>query len=250
MKSDSDLANGEPLDVSITMPAYNEEANIERTVRECMEVLRNGAIRGEVIVTNDGSRDGTLAILKRLKGEFDNFQYIELEQNLGYGGALKKAIDTSRGRYVVTIDSDGQFDIRDLPRLLGKIQEGYDCVTGYRARKKDTLPRVFANWGYNLLVRMLCGIRFRDSQCALKIFLGDVIRSFSLEARGFTFPTEALIKMVYYDYRVTEISITHRYREGGESKVDFFKTVRIMFTFLLYIRFKMFLHKRRIIYQF
>lgn len=249
-RRETGMAPAEAVDVSITMPAYNEEANIEKTVRECMEVLQKERISGEVVVTNDGSQDGTLAVLERLKGAYHNFRYIDLKENLGYGGALKKAIDASKGKYVVTIDSDGQFDIRDMPRLLAKIREGYDCVTGYRTRKKDTLPRVVANWGYNLLVRLLCGISFRDSQCALKIFTGDVIRSFSLEARGFTFPTEALIKMTYYGYRVTETSITHRYREAGESKVAFFKTVRIMFTFLLYIRFKMFLHKRRIIYQF
>jgi glycosyltransferase involved in cell wall biosynthesis len=238
------------VDVSVTMPAYNEEDNIERTIRECMETLRREQISGEVIVANDGSQDGTLAILKKLKEEFDNLRYIDLEQNLGYGGALKKAIDLSKGRYVVTIDSDGQFDIGDLPRLLKKIQEGYDCVTGYRARKKDTLPRVFANWGYNLLVRLLCGISYKDSQCALKLFVGDVIRSFSVEARGFTFPTEILIKLKYYGYSTAEMSVSHRHREGGVSKVAFFKTIRIMFIFLLYIRFKRVLHERRIIYQF
>lgn len=238
------------VEVSITMPAYNEEDNIEKTVRECMDTLRKEQISGEVIVTNDGSLDGTLAILQKLEEEFDNLRLIDLEQNVGYGGALKKAIDLSEGRYVVTTDSDGQFDIADLPRLLKKIQEGYDCVTGYRARKKDTLPRVIANWGYNLLVKMLCGISYTDSQCALKLFVGDVIRSFSLEARGFTFPTEVLIKLKYYGYNTEEISVSHRHREGGESKVAFFKTVRIMFTFLLYIRFKRFLHEKRIIYQF
>ena len=244
------MATVDQVEVSITMPAYNEEDNIEKTIRECMETLRKEQISGEIIVSNDGSQDGTLAILKKLKAEFNNLVLIDLEQNLGYGGALKKAIDISKGRYVVTIDSDGQFDIGDLPRLLKKIQEGYDCVTGYRARKKDTLPRVIANWGYNLLVRMLCGISYKDSQCALKLFVGDVIRSFSLEARGFTFPTEILIKLKYYGYSTEEISVSHRHREGGESKVAFFKTIRIMFIFLLYIRFKRFLHEKCIIYQF
>ena len=238
------------LEVSVVMPAYNEQENIENTVRECIRVFRENRMDGEVIVTNDGSRDGTLQILERLDREFECFRYIDLKENLGYGGALKKAIDSSRGDYVVTVDSDGQFDFNDVPKLLKKIAEGYDCVTGYRAKKKDTLPRVIANWGYNLLVKILCGISYTDAQCALKVFRGDVIRSLTLEARGFTFPTEVLIKLNYYGKSTTEIPIAHRFREGGESKVAFFQTVRIMFIFLLYIRFKRALHKSRIIYRF
>ena len=236
--------------VSIVMPAYNEEDNVEATVRECIEVLAKEEIPGEVVVTNDGSVDGTLGILQRLDEEYMNFRFIDLEQNLGYGGALKQAIDSSSGEYVVTIDSDGQFDIQDMPKLLAKIQEGYDCVTGFRAKKKDTIPRVIANWGYNLLVKMLCGLSFTDAQCALKIYRGQVIRSLTLEARGFTFPTETLIKLKYYGMKITEMPIAHRFREGGESKVAFFATVRIMFIFLLYVRFKLALHRARIIYTF
>jgi glycosyltransferase involved in cell wall biosynthesis len=239
----------ETIVVSIVMPAYNEAGNIEKTVTDCVDMLQREQIPGEVIVTNDGSTDDTLSILKKLKERYENFRYIDLEQNLGYGGALSHAIDQSRGTYVVTNDSDGQFDIGDVPRLLEKIQEGYDCVTGYRAKKKDTLPRVFANWGYNMLVKMLCGINFRDAQCALKIFKGDIIRELPMEARGFTFPTETLIKLNYQGCGMAEIPITHHFREAGESKVKFFRTVRIMFTFLLYIRFKLALHKSKVIYR-
>jgi glycosyltransferase involved in cell wall biosynthesis len=237
------------IQVSIVMPAYNEEANIEKTVRDCLDRLEKDGINGEVVVTNDGSRDGTLKILERMKDEFDRFHFVDLEKNLGYGGAMKKAIDASTGEYVVTNDSDGQFDMGDLPALLHKIQEGYDCVSGYRAKKKDTLPRVIGNWGFNLLVRMLCGIRFTDSQCALKIFRGELLRSLPLEARGFTFPTETLVKLNYLGHRITEIPVKHHFREAGESKLKFFKTVWIMFTFLLYLRFKLALHKSRIIGQ-
>lgn len=238
------------IEISIVMPAYNEETNIESTVTECMEMLDKEKISGEVIVTNDGSLDGTLRILERLKEHYSNFRYIDLKENVGYGGAMRKAIDLSTGHYVVTIDSDGQFDIGDTPKLLKKIREGFDCVTGYRAKKKDTLPRVIANWGYNLLTKLLCGLSYTDAQCALKIFRGDVIRSLTLEARGFTFPTESLIKCNYYGHKTAEIPITHRFREGGESKVKFFTTVRIMFVFLLYVRFKMGLHKNKIVYDF
>lgn len=193
----------------------NEEVNLESTVRECMDLLSREGISAEVIVTNDGSSDETRQILHRLSEEFEYLRYVDLKENVGYGGAMREAIDTSRGECVVTIDSDGQFDIGDMPRLLAKLREGFDCVTGYRRRKRDTLPRVIANRGYNILVKLLCGISLRDSQCVLKIFRGDILRSMSMEARGFTFPTEALIKLHYYGHRIAEAPVVHRFRQGG-----------------------------------
>lgn len=245
------MADEPGVEVSIVMPAYNEESTIEKTVRECFSLLDQEGIQGELVVANDGSEDLTLQILKRLSSEFEKLRVIDLEQNVGYGGALQRAIAVSRGRFVLTMDSDGQFDVRDLPFLLSEIKKnGYACVTGYRRRKKDTLPRVVANWGYNLLVRLLCGVSFTDSQCAMKIYDGDVIRGLDLEARGFPFPTETLVKLQHYGYKVGEAPVHHRPRTGGESKVRFFRTVRIMFIFLLYVRFKLALHKNRILYRF
>lgn len=231
------------------MPAFNEEATIEATIRECLEIARREHLHAEVVVANDGSLDGTRDILKRLEQAHEAVRLVDLPENVGYGGALSQAIRASTGTYVVTVDSDGQFDPADMVRLLARIREGYDCVTGYRTRKKDTLPRVVANWGYNLLVRLLCGVAFKDAQCALKVYRGDLIRSLPMEARGFTFPTEALVKLRYCGHRIAEMPITHRFREGGASKVRFFQTIRIMFIFLLYIRFKLALHKNRIIHH-
>ena len=243
------MTTREDILVSIVMPAYNEAGNIEKTVTDCAALLARENIPGEIIVANDGSTDATPRILRKLKERFENFHYIDLETNQGYGAAMKKAIDLSSGTYVATTDSDGQFDIGDVPRMLEKIREGYDCVTGFRAKKKDTLPRRFANWGYNLLVRAVCGVRFTDGQCALKVYKGDVLRGLPVEARGFTFPTETLIKLDYQGCKVTEVPVTHHFREAGASKLKFFRTVWIMFTFLLYIRFKLALHRKKVIYR-
>lgn len=235
-------------ELSIVMPAYNEEKNIESSVKECMVFLERGQIAGEVIVVNDGSQDGTAEILHRLGRQYPQLRYIHLKENSGYGTAIKKAIDMSQGTYVVSIDSDGQFDIQDTDLLIEKIKEGFDCVTGYRKQKKDTYLRVIANWAYNLLVRLLCGVTFKDAQCALKIYQGDLVRSLVLEARGFTFPTEVLIRLTHMGKKIAEVPVNHRYRTGGESTIRLFRTTRIMFLFLIYIRFKLSLLKSRIIY--
>ena len=193
-------------------------------------------------MANDGSTDGTGVALRELAARFANFRFVDLERNQGYGAAMKRAIDMSRGELVVTIDSDGQFDIGDAALLRKRLAEGYDCVTGYRERKRDTLPRVVAHWGYNNLVKMLCGINFTDSQCALKIYHGDLLRSLPLEARGFTFPTETLIRMHNQGCRLAEEPVKHRFRKVGRSKLKFFRTARVMFTFLVYLRVKLALH--------
>jgi glycosyltransferase involved in cell wall biosynthesis len=202
----------------------------------------------EVLVVDDGSRDRTPAILDEMAGRMPWLRILHQPKNLGYGAAIKRGIAESRGRYVVTIDSDGQFDPADIPRLSRRLEaDRLDCVTGYRPQKKDTLPRVVANQVYNWLVRMLIGIRFHDAQCALKIFRGEVIRSINTEARGFTFPTEILVKFINKGYGVGEEEITHLPRVTGASTIRFFRTSRIMFVFLLYMRFKLFLFRSGIL---
>lgn len=235
------------LELSVVMPAYNEEANVADTVRRCVTALSGTPGGFEVIVVDDGSKDRTREVLERLESEVPELRVLVQERNRGYGAAIRLGILESRGRLLATIDSDGQFDPADIPRMRTRMVDGIDCVAGYRTAKKDTLPRVVANWGYNLLTKFLVGIDFRDSQCALKVFDGDLIRTIRTEAVGFTFPSEILVKLVNMGYRVIEEPVSHAHRAAGQSNIRFFRTTRIMFIFLLYMRFKVFLYRGRLI---
>jgi glycosyltransferase involved in cell wall biosynthesis len=244
--------------VSFAMPAYNEADNIERTVGECLDAFNSAGIEsaplqggsgekrwGEIVVTNDCSEDATGEILARLQESNPNIVIVtHLERNQGYGRALSDAIAATRGEWVATIDSDGQFDPADLPELLKHAVEGIDCVAGYRRRKKDSVVRVIADRGLNLIVRIMFGIRHRDTNCAFKLIRGDVIRGLSIETNGFQTPTEIILKLNAMGYRMSECGVSHRIRGEGKSKLKVLKTSIDFLKSLFYLRTKTNLYKR------
>lgn len=230
--------------VSVVMPAYNEEANIEKTVRACARALSTLGKKGEIVVTNDGSRDGTLEILKSLALEVPNLVVVNHQRNRGYGAALNSAIRASRGEYIVTIDSDGQFDIGELPYFFANSLNGSSVVTGYRKKKKDTLFRVLANRGLNSLIRVLFGANFNDINCAFRLFRGEALRAIYIESSGYQAPSEIILKMKSLGHNVKEIGVEHYAREGGRSALKPLKTIMETSAFLAYLRIKVFLYKR------
>lgn len=229
--------------VSIVMPAYNEEANIEKMVRASCAALEASGVEGEVIVTNDGSRDGTLGLLKTLEKQFPNLLVVDHRTNMGYGAALKSAIRSSSGEYVITIDSDGQFDIGELPLFLGSAN-GKGVVTGYRKKKSDTFFRVAANRGLNGMISVFFGARLKDINCAFRMFKGDVLRSVNIESRGYQAPSEIMIKLMNMGVGVEEVGVSHYARSGGLSKLRPFKTMAQMSMFLVYLKLKILLYRK------
>jgi len=254
-------ADASPPFVSFAMPAYNEEKNIERTVNECMEAFKSAGIGtaptitgngvtkwGEIVVTNDCSEDSTGEILARLQESMANLVIVtHAERNQGYGRALADAIAATRGEWVATIDSDGQFDPGDLPGLISRAVEGIDCVAGFRQRKEDTLMRVIADRGLNLIVRGMFGIGHRDTNCAFKLVRGNVLRLLTIETNGFQTPTEIVLKLHATGHKMVEAGVTHRAREGGKSKLKVMKTSMDFLRFLFYMRTKVTLYRRRIL---
>lgn len=249
--------------VSFTMPAYNEEDNIERTVRECQDGFNkasiagvpsksesNGGKWGEIVVTNDCSKDRTGEILRALQHEMPNLVVVTHHgKNQGYGRALSDAIQASRGQYIATIDSDGQFDPNDLPNLLDSLDSGSDpdCVAGFRKKKKDSFIRVFADRGLNFIVRTLFGIKHRDTNCAFKLIRGDILRNLNIETNGFQTPTEIILKLNAMGKSMVECGVTHRDREEGTSKLRVVKTSVDFLRFLFYLRTKIGLYRKGIL---
>jgi len=214
------------------------------------EIFTRDGIRGEIVIGEDGSTDGTKEILKDLQTRFDNLVVVDHAVNRGYGYALSSAIAHSRGDYVLTIDSDGQFDAGEYALLLAEMRKGYDVVTGYRRRKQDRLFRVIADRVLNLIIRVLFRLPLRDTNCALKLFKGNVARSLTVEARGYPTPTELLIRAQTLGYRIGETGITHYERAGGASKLKAFRTSWHMLLFLAYLKYKQLLFKAQVINSF
>ncbi|HBY97275.1 MAG TPA: hypothetical protein DEP84_25610 [Chloroflexi bacterium] len=237
--------------LSICAPAYNEEESIGQVVRDWERVLAETDVTGEIVIGNDGSTDRTGEILTRLQAEFPNLVVVSHAVNGGYGRALRSAIRASRGRFVLTIDSDGQFDAGEWQALYEEMERGgFDLVTGYRHSKRAGAVHVLADRGLNRLIRLLFGLNLRDTNCALKLFKGEVVRVLGGEAMGYPTPTEFHIRAQTLSFRTGEVRITHRERSGGATKLKAFKTSWQMALFLLYLKFKQWLYRRRILAEF
>jgi glycosyltransferase involved in cell wall biosynthesis len=236
--------------LSITAPSYNERENIEKMVTYWESVFVRDGIQGEIVIGEDGSTDGTKDILRQLQGRWDNLVVVDHPSNQGYGYALSSAIAASHGDYVLTIDSDGQFDAREYKLLWTEMDKGYDVVTGYRRSKQDHPFRVIADRVLNLIIRVLFRLPLRDTNCALKLFKGDVARRLTIEARGYPTPTELLVRARTYGYRIGETGITHYERAGGQSKLKALRTSWHMLLFLAYLKYKQILFRANVINHF
>lgn len=234
--------------ISVAAPAYNEAETVCEVVRGWQTAVSRLGIRAEFVVCNDGSTDTTLELLQALTGEIPDLHIVDSKENGGYGNAMTKAIAACQGDYVVTIDSDGQFDLADIEHFLPFV-EGGRCaaVTGRRVRKQDSVFRYAADRILNLIVRILFGTRLRDTNCALKMVRRDLMQGLDLEAGGYPFPTEVCLRLERLGVDLREAPIRHLERTGGRSKLQVWRTGWRMFWFLVYLRLQFALRRTRTI---
>ncbi len=205
-----------PGTLSLVLPAFNEEANIEIVVRRALEVLPDYTSGFEVIVVNDGSRDGTAAIIDRLAVEDDRVKPVHHLANQGYGGAVKSGFKASRCEYVMFMDADRQFDIADI-RLLTPFVPLFDIVAGFRMERSDPIIRRINAEVFNLAIRILFDVHIRDLDCAFKIFRGDLIRSLELTSAGALLNAETQAKLRRQGATMVQVGVPHYPRVAGHA---------------------------------
>jgi glycosyltransferase involved in cell wall biosynthesis len=200
------------------LPAYNEEEVIERTVRHVADVLRQLVDDFEVIVTNDGSRDGTGDILSRLAQAPElHVRVVTHATNRGYGAALASGFDAASKDLIFMTDGDKHFDVAELSLFLPAMDERTDLVIGWRYRRADPPMRLFNAWGWKQLVNGLFGYTARDVDCAFKLFRRAVWESLTVRARGATFSAEFLVKARRLGFQVVEQPVSHFPRTAGSA---------------------------------
>jgi glycosyltransferase involved in cell wall biosynthesis len=201
--------------VSIVMPAYNEEDIIEEVARKCADYLETVCPDYEVVIVNDGSKDRTAEILDRLHAENPKIRPVH-QENKGYGGALQAGFRNAHKGYVFFMDSDNQFDIRELDRLIPHLAN-VDVVLGYRKERQDHLGRKFNAFGWKTLVNILFHLGVRDIDCAFKIFKHDKLQLALPESEGAMINTEMLVKLKRRKVKWVEVPVTHYPRIGGKA---------------------------------
>jgi len=203
--------------ISVILPAYNEEHNIERSIKMSEEVLSSLFEDYEIIVVNDGSRDRTEEIVRRLSERKPFIRCLSHPENMGYGAALKTGLKSAGKELLFFTDSDLQFDVAELADLIGWIEQ-YDIVIGYRKRRMDHPGRRILGWGWTMLVRMLFGLKVKDIDCAFKLFRKEVIDNISIDSIGAFVNSEILLRAKRKGYTIKEVPVTHYPRMNGKAK--------------------------------
>jgi glycosyltransferase involved in cell wall biosynthesis len=198
-------------------------------VDTAMSVLREHASDFEVIVVNDGSRDGTASVLEELKSRHAPYMRIVThEENRGYGAALRSGFAAARKEFVFYTDGDGQYDVNELPRLMELMESGVGLVNGYKMERNDPGHRVAIGFLYNRFARWLFGVRIRDIDCDYRLIRRVALNDAQLQSSSGTICVELVRMIELSPWRVVETGVHHYPRLHGRSQ--FFRTRSLLTT--------------------
>ncbi len=201
--------------ISVVIPVHNEERSVALLLDELDSALEPLEEPWEAIFVDDGSTDGTFSALTRLHAAHERVQVVRLRRNFGKATALQAGFGRARGEQIVTIDGDLQDDPAEIPRLLAKLEEGFDLVSGWKTRRRDPWTRRTLSRLFNWVTGRISGLRLHDLNCGLKAYRVDVLRGLRIYGELHRFLP---VLAHYQGFRVGELSVNHRPREHGRSR--------------------------------
>jgi len=201
--------------ISVVVPVHAEERSVALLYEELEATLEPGDEAWEVVFVDDGSEDGTFAALTRLHARTANTRVVRLRRNFGKSAALAAGFAHAEGETVVTIDGDLQDDPAEIPRLLAKLEEGFDLVSGWKARRRDPWRRRLLSRIFNAVTGRVSGLRLHDMNCGLKAYRAEVVRGLALYGELHRFIP---VLAHYRGFRVAELPVNHRPRNHGRSR--------------------------------
>lgn len=203
------------VDVSVVIPAYNEAESIPELLDRIDEVLRGAGRSYEAWVVDDGSRDGTFAVVAEIARVRPQVHAVALSRNFGKAAALSAGFARARGRFVVTMDADLQDDPAELPRLLAALEEGYDLVSGWKQDRQDSFVKNQSSKVFNGVTSLMTGLRLHDFNCGLKAYRAEVVQAVRVYGEMHRFiPAMAHLE----GFRVRELPVRHHRRRHGRTK--------------------------------
>ncbi len=207
------------------MPVYNEEGNLESFLKSVLAVMERENFRYEIIFVNDGSTDRSSEILTSFAQRQVQCKVIHFRRNFGQTAAMMAGLDYSSGSIIIPIDADCQNDPEDIPRLLEKLNEGYDLVSGWRKNRQDSkLTRNFPSWLANKLISRISGVKLSDYGCTLKAYRRSIVEDIKLYGEMHRFLP---IYASWAGARTTEIPVNHNPRLKGESKYGLERVLKV-----------------------
>jgi glycosyltransferase involved in cell wall biosynthesis len=237
-EEDALIKNAPPSDVqpeiSIFLPVYNEEPNLFPLHEKLDQALTALGRSAEIIYVDDGSTDGSLEILHQLAERDSRVRVVALKRNYGQTAAMAAGIDAAQGKVLIPMDADMQNDPADIVRLLKKLEEGYDVVSGWRKNRQDKLiTRKIPSMMANRLISWIGGVPLHDYGCSLKAYRRDSIKDVRLYGEMHRFIP---IYASWAGARVAEIPVEHHARTMGKSKYGLSRTIKVVFD-LMTIKF-------------
>jgi glycosyltransferase involved in cell wall biosynthesis len=201
--------------ISVVVPVHDEERSVALLYEELEAALDFLVEPWEAVFVDDGSRDGTFAALTRLHARAENVRVVRLRRNFGKSAALAAGFAQATGETVVTIDGDLQDDPAEIPRLLAKLEEGFDLVSGWKAKRQDPWRRRLPSKLFNWVTGRVSGLRLHDMNCGLKAYRTEVVSGLKIYGELHRFLP---VLAHYRGYRVAELPVNHRPRQHGRSR--------------------------------
>jgi glycosyltransferase involved in cell wall biosynthesis len=218
------------VELSVVIPIRDEAESLEDLHRELSATLNAWARTYEIIFIDDGSTDGSFAILSRLQAADPQVRVIRFRRNFGQTAAFAAGFEYARGRFIVTSDGDLQNDPRDIPAMVEELERGADVVCGWRKDRKDAfLSRRLPSMTANALISMVTGVRLHDYGCSLKAFNADIVKGMRLYGEMHRFLPAMASE---HTSRITERIVNHRPRKFGRSKYGIGRTIRVVLDLL------------------
>ena len=214
------------IDLSIVIPVLNEEKNLEEVHTRLVDALSNLELSHEIIFVDDGSSDGSFELMKEIAQKDHRVKVIKFRRNFGQTAAISAGFHHSRGEIIITMDADLQNDPVDIERLIAKLNEGYDVISGWRRKRKDgfilrLIPSKVANW----LIAKITRVPLHDFGCTLKAYRREIVENINLYGEMHRF-IPALARWIGAE--IAEIEVTHHPRTKGKSKYGISRLPRVI----------------------
>ena len=202
--------------ISVVIPAYNEALNVAAAVGSAVAAIEKISTDYEIILVDDGSRDGTSDVANEILPRFPHLRVVRNEPNRGYGGALRRGFDESTKELILFAPADNQFDLAESPKLIALIDQGADIASGFRAERNDPLIRRLNGMGWNFAIRLLFGFLSHDIDCGFKVLRRSILARVPLYSSGAMIDTEMLAGAKARGFVIMDTPVKHLPRTAGK----------------------------------